>query len=69
MNTIKTLHRAGTLPRRLQRMLLQRFSRLWRREDTHHGYLAAATDHADLERRIRTIERASLGPAFVTFNH
>ena len=69
MNAIKTLHSAGTLRQRVHRTLLQRFSRLWRRQDAHQGYLAAATDHADLERRIRTIERASLGPAFVTFNH
>ena len=31
-------------------------------------YLAAANDHADLERRMRAIERASHGPALVTFN-
>jgi hypothetical protein len=32
-------------------------------------YLAAAADHADVERRLRWLERASRGPAFVTFNH
>ena len=37
-----------------------------------HGnerYLTEATDLPDLERRMRTLERASGGPAFVTFNH
>ena len=32
-------------------------------------YLAAATDLADLERRMRVLERANRGPFFVTFNH
>jgi hypothetical protein len=32
-------------------------------------YLAEATDLSDLERRMRVLERASGGPAFVTFNH
>ena len=32
-------------------------------------YLGAAADHADLERRIRVLERADRGPAIVTFNH
>jgi len=32
-------------------------------------YLATATDLADLERRMRTLERASAGPIFVTYNH
>ena len=32
-------------------------------------YLAGATDLPDLERRMRVLERASGGPAFVTFNH
>ena len=43
--------------------------RWWQPEDTEEQYLAAATDLADLERRIRALERASGGPAFVTFNH
>jgi hypothetical protein len=32
-------------------------------------YLAEATDLPDLERRLRVLERVSVGPAFVTFNH
>jgi len=32
-------------------------------------YLAEASDLSDLERRMRVLERASAGPAFVTFNH
>jgi hypothetical protein len=40
--------------------------------DPHNAdgrYLAAATDHADLERRMRTLDRANCAPLFVTFNH
>lgn len=43
--------------------------RWWRLEGPVEQYLAAATDLADLERRIRVLERASDGPVFVTFNH
>ena len=32
-------------------------------------YLAEASDLPDLERRMRVVERASGGPAFLTFNH
>jgi len=38
-------------------------------DDPDEQYLAAATDVADLERRIRQLERASGGPVFPTFNH
>ena len=48
---------------------VQRLRRWWRAGDTSEQYLAAATDLADLERRMRTLERASGGPVFVTFNH
>ena len=37
--------------------------------DRDEQYLAAATDPADLERRLRVIERGACGPQFVTFNH
>jgi hypothetical protein len=37
--------------------------------DTDERYLAEAVDLADLERRMRVLERASAGPSFVTFNH
>jgi hypothetical protein len=43
--------------------------RWWQLADTEEQYLAAATDLADLERRIRVLERASGGPVFATFNH
>jgi len=46
--------------------------RLWhalRCPDSEQQYLAAATDLADLERRMRILERAAAGPLFVTFNH
>lgn len=48
---------------------LQPLRRWWRRGGAEERYLAAATDAADLERRMRALERASGGPAFVTFNH
>lgn len=40
----------------------------WAREPNER-YLAEATDLADLERRMRSLERASGGPAFRTFIH
>jgi hypothetical protein len=43
--------------------------RWWEVQDTEEQYLAAATDVAELERRIRVLERASGGPVLVTFNH
>ena len=49
--------------------ILQRLWRWWRSEEADERYLAAATDHADLERRMRVLERARPGPIFVTFNH
>jgi hypothetical protein len=48
------------------------FKRVWRRlrsVDRDEAYLAAATDPADLERRMRAIERDRGNPLFVTFNH
>jgi hypothetical protein len=43
--------------------------RWWQLQDTEEQYLAAAPDLAELERRIRVLERASGGPVLVTFNH
>ncbi len=43
--------------------------RLWRPQDTAEQYLAAATDLADLERRIRALERERGASVVVTFNH
>jgi hypothetical protein len=51
------------------RRILQRLRRWWRPRSAEERYLAAATDHADLERRALLLERACGGPAFVTFNH
>ena len=49
--------------------IVERLRHWWRSRETVDEYLAAATDHADIERRLRELERSSGGPAFVTFNH
>ena len=49
--------------------VLQQFARWWRSKSIEERYLAGATDLADLERRMRVLERGSNGPVFVTFNH
>ena len=41
----------------------------WQLRDPAAQLLAEAADLADLERRLRMLERAGCGPAFVTFNH
>ena len=41
----------------------------WTGKEPDEEYLAAATDLADLERRMRLLDRGSGGPVFVTFNH
>lgn len=51
------------------RSIVQWLRRWLRSGDAEEQYLAAATDLADLERRMRALERASSGPAIVTFNH
>ena len=38
-------------------------------DDPDEQYLAAATDVADLEHRMRLLERASGGSVFPTFKH
>jgi Protein of unknown function (DUF3563) len=48
---------------------LKRVWRWLRPVDRDAAYLAAATDPADLERRLRAIERDRGNPFFVTFNH
>ena len=48
---------------------LARLWRWWRPLDREEQYLATATDPADLERRLRVLERSASGPQFVTFNH
>ena len=49
--------------------LLERFWRWLRPLDAGARYLAEARDLADLERRLRILERCAGGPPFVTFNH
>jgi hypothetical protein len=49
--------------------IVQRLRRWWRPQDAEEQYLAAAIDLADLERRIRVLERGKARPVFVTFNH
>jgi len=51
------------------RVLLERLRRWWRPLDRDEQYLAAATDPADLERRLRVLQRGESGTQFVTFNH
>ena len=49
--------------------LARRLTRWMRAGDRAERYLAEATDHADLERRIRELERSDRGPALLTYNH
>jgi len=49
--------------------IIRRLRGWWRPLSRDDQYLAAATDPADLERRMRALERASGGTAFETFNH
>jgi hypothetical protein len=41
----------------------------WTGKNPDQEYLAASTDLADLERRMRLLDRGSGGPVFETFNH
>jgi hypothetical protein len=49
--------------------LLERLRRWLRPVDRDEQFLAAATDVADLERRLQIVERRAGGRQFVTFNH
>jgi hypothetical protein len=51
------------------RRVAQRLREWSRPRSAEERYLATATDHADLERRARLLEREGGGPALVTFNH
>jgi hypothetical protein len=55
--------------RKQSHVFLELLRRWWRPLDRDEQYLAAATDPADLERRLRALERRNSGPQFVTFNH
>ena len=59
----------GAVPGAEGNGILARLRQWWRRGSAEEEYLAGATDTADLERRMRALERASGGPAVVTFNH
>jgi hypothetical protein len=67
MNDRESLCRVS--PKADPNSFVQRARRWWRLEDADEQYLAAATDLADLERRMRVVERGRSGPVFVTFNH
>ena len=49
--------------------LLQLLRRWWQLQDASERYLAEACSLAELERRMRVVERGSGGPPFETFNH
>ena len=49
--------------------IVERLRHWWHAADSEQRYLEAATDLADLEHRMRLVERGSGGPVFVTFNH
>ena len=60
---------SGATRRAERNNVIQRLRCWWGRRSSEEEYLNAATDLADLERRMRVLERASGGPVFVTFNH
>jgi hypothetical protein len=49
--------------------IVEQLREWWKGSDPDQDYLAAATDLADLERRMRLVDRGHGGPVFVTFNH
>jgi hypothetical protein len=61
----RTASTGAVAPHRLQQLL----PRWWRSAEPEEQYLAAATDHADLERRQQALERMTTGPAIVTVDH
>lgn len=50
-------------------VVIRRPHRWWQSPDAAERFLADATSLAELERRMRVLERGSGEPAFVTFNH
>jgi hypothetical protein len=48
--------------------LCNRVGRWCAGQDAMERYLSAASDHAEVERRIRELERRNAGPALMTFN-
>ena len=62
--------RGSSTPSERQSKSLLRRLRCWLTPQApDERYLAGATDHADLEQRVRNVECANLGPALVTSNH
>jgi Protein of unknown function (DUF3563) len=49
--------------------IAQQLIRWWRSRGREERYLAAATDLADLERRMRVLERTRGGVVFETLDH
>jgi hypothetical protein len=56
-------------PEAKPRSIAQQVRRWWRSRGREELYLAAATDLADLERRMRVLERTRGGVVFEKFNH
>lgn len=54
---------------RIPSSIVEQLREWWKGSDPDEEYLAASTDLADLERRMRVVDRGSGGPVFVTFNH
>lgn len=55
-------------PESLRSRLMESLRSWWSSRDADEEFVAAATDLADLERRLREVERRS-GGLFITFNH
>jgi len=53
----------------MRNAIVQSLEIWWRQLNPEERLLAEAVDLADLERRLRILERRGCGPAFVTFNH
>jgi hypothetical protein len=69
VTTVKGVSAMTSSPEAGLNRIVQRLRRWWRPQDAEEQYLAAAIDLADLERRIRVLERGKARPVFVTFNH
>lgn len=58
----------GTAPETAGNRIMQRLVRWLRIRGTNDEYLADASDLAELERRMRILERTSVGPMFRPFD-
>ncbi len=59
----------SSLPTSAPRTLIARLREWCKPREWDARYLAAASDLADLERRMRTLDQPSYVTLFVTFNH